>query len=163
MDLPLQQHVTSPLSRGQHTHTLTFGWPTSAISVYNEGQDKQRKCPKSKLTSPDSLLDALDDQGENRFHRGSSPIYVQQLAGDEACLVCAEENHGVPDVGWKTEAPHGRPAALVPIPNHLEHLRRQTAENTVSTCARADDVHRDALLGESDREITSQRLLRGFR
>src|SRR5437660_1448906 len=110
-----------------------------------------------------TLLDALDSQREDRLHRGSAAINVQQLAGDEARLVSAEENHGVADVGWQAEAPHGRPAALVPVLDHLEHLGRQPAEDAVVAGARTDDVHRDALLGESDREIASQRLLRGFR
>jgi hypothetical protein len=113
--------------------------------------------------TPRSLLDALDGQREDRLHRGSAAINVQQLAGDEARLVSAEENHGVADVGWQAEAPHGRPPALVPILDHLEHLGRQPAENTVVAGGRTDDVHRDALLGERDLEITSQRLLRGFR
>src|SRR6266478_3240380 len=113
--------------------------------------------------TPRSLLDALDGQREDRLHRGSAAINVQQLAGDEARLVSAEENHGVADVGWQAEAPHGRPAALVPVLDHLEHLGRQPAEDAVVAGARTDDVHRDALLGESDREIASQRLLRGFR
>jgi hypothetical protein len=61
---------------------------------------------------PRLLLDALDGQREDRLHRGSTAINVQQLAGDEARLVSAEENHGVADVGWQAEAPHGRPAPL---------------------------------------------------
>src|SRR5512142_882197 len=73
---------------------------------------------------PRLLLNALYGQREDRFHHGSAAINVQQLAGDEARLVSAEENHGVTDVGWQAEAPHGRPAALVPLLNHLEHLRR---------------------------------------
>ena len=59
-----------------------------------------------------SLLDALDGQREDRLHRRSAAINVQQLPGDEARLVGAEENHGVADIGWQAEAPHGRPAAL---------------------------------------------------
>src|SRR5689334_2905440 len=55
--------------------------------------------------TPRSLLDALDGQREDRLHRGSAAINVQQLAGDEARLVSAEENHGVADVGWQAEAP----------------------------------------------------------
>src|SRR5258705_881905 len=110
-----------------------------------------------------TLLDALDGQREDRLHRGSAAINVQQLAGNEARLVSAKENHGVAHVGWLAEAPHRRPAALVPVLDHLEHLGRQPAEDAIVAGARTDDVHRDALLGESDREITSQCLLRGFR
>src|ERR1700757_4358489 len=73
--------------------------------------------PSMISATPRLLLDALDGQREDRLHRGSAAINVQQLAGEEA----------------------------------------------VVAGARTDDVHRDALLGESDREITSQRLLRGFR
>src|SRR5207248_11758920 len=119
--------------------------------------------PARAAQRPESLLDALDGQREDRLHRRSTAINVQQLAGDEARLVSAEENHGVADVGWQAEAPHGRPAALMPVLDHLEHLGRQPAEDAVVAGARTDDVHGDALLGESDREITSQRLLRGFR
>src|SRR5438876_313728 len=119
--------------------------------------------PAQSSAMPRSLLDALDGQGEDRLHRRSTTINVQQLAGDEARLLSAEENHGVADVGWQAEAPHGRPAALMPVLDHLEHLGRQPAEDAVVAGARTDDVHCDALLGESDREITSQRLLRGFR
>src|SRR5213078_3209979 len=110
-----------------------------------------------------SLLNALDGQWEDRVHRGSSAINVQQLASDEARLVGAEKNNGIADVGWHSEAPHGRPAALVPVLDYLEYLGRQPAEDAVVAGARTDDIYRDALLGESDREITSQRLLRGFR
>src|SRR5438477_9521559 len=113
--------------------------------------------------TPRSLLDALDGQWEDRLHRRSTAINVQQLAGDEARLVSAEENHGVADVGWQAKAPHGRPAALMPVLDHLEHLGRQPAEDAVVAGAWTDHVHGDALLGEGDREITSQRLLRGFR
>src|ERR1700751_5265234 len=116
--------------------------------------------PSMISATPRLLLDALDGQRKDRLHRGSTTINVQQLASDEARLVSAEENHGVADVGWQAEAPHGRPAALVPVLNHLEHLGRQPAEDAVVAGARTDDVHRDALLGERDREITSQRLLR---
>ena len=38
-----------------------------------------------------SLLDALDGQREDRLHRGSAAINVQQLAGDEARLVSTEK------------------------------------------------------------------------
>src|SRR5436853_7891926 len=92
-------------------------------------------------STPRSLLDALDGQREDRIHRRSAAINVQQLAGDEARLVSAEENHGVADVGWHAEAPHGRPAALVPVLDHLEHLGRQTAEHAVIAGARTDDVN----------------------
>jgi hypothetical protein len=78
--------------------------------------------PSMISATPRSLLDALDGQREDRLHRGSAAINVQQLAGDEARLVSAEENHGVADVGWQAEAPHGCPAALVPVLDHLEHL-----------------------------------------
>src|SRR5579862_525570 len=97
-----------------------------------------------------SLLDALDGQREDRLHRRSATINVQQLAGDEARLVSAEENHGIADVGWQAEAPHGRPAALVPVLNHLEYLGRQPAEDAVVAGTRTDDVDRDAFWGESD-------------
>jgi len=47
-------------------------------------------------------------------------------------LACqCKKNHGVADVGWQAEAPHGRPAALVPVLDHLEHLGRQPAEDAV--------------------------------
>ena len=39
----------------------------------------------------------------------------------------------------------GVPAALVPVLNHLEHLGRQPAEDTVVTGARTDDVYRQTL------------------
>src|SRR5207302_8864193 len=113
--------------------------------------------PSMISATPRSLLDALDGQREDRIHRGSAAINVQQLAGDKARLVGAEENHGVADVGWHAEAPHGRPAALVPVLDHLEHLGRQTAEYAVIAGARTDDVNCNTLLRESDREITSQR------
>ena len=73
--------------------------------------------------TPGSLLDALDGQRKDRLHHRSAAINVQQLAGDEARLVSAQENHGIADVGWRAEAPHGRPAAFVPVLDHLEHLR----------------------------------------
>ena len=38
-----------------------------------------------------SLLDALDGQREDRLHRGSAAINVQQLTGDEARLVSTEK------------------------------------------------------------------------
>jgi len=119
--------------------------------------------PSMISATPRLLLDALDGQREDRLHGGSTTINVQQLAGDEARLVSAEENHRVADVGWQAKAPQGSPAALVPVFDHLEHLRGQSTEDAVVAGARTDDVHRDALLGESNREITSQRLLRGFR
>src|SRR5437879_12619717 len=64
--------------------------------------------PSMISATPRSLLDALDGQREDWLHRGSAAINVQQLAGDEARLVSAEENHGVAAVGWLAEANHGR-------------------------------------------------------
>src|SRR5438309_4426310 len=51
--------------------------------------------PSMISATPRSLLDALDGQREDWLHHGSAAINVQQLAGDEARLVSAEENHGV--------------------------------------------------------------------
>src|SRR5438874_5219985 len=89
--------------------------------------------PSMSSATPRSLLDALYGQREDRLHRRSAAIDVQQLARDEARLVSAEENHGIADVGWLAEAPHRRPSALVPVLNHLEHLGRQPAEDAVVT------------------------------
>jgi hypothetical protein len=137
-------------------------WSLPLIQTHTT-QGRELLPTTSLATKRRGLLDALDGQREDRLHGGSAAINVQQLAGDEARLVSAEEDHGVADIGWHAEAPHGRPAALVPVLDHLEYLGRQPAEDAVVAGARADDVHRDALLSESDREITSQRLLRGFR
>src|SRR5436309_9294518 len=52
--------------------------------------------------TPSSLLNALDGQWEDRLHRGSDAINVQQLASDEARLVSAEENNGIADVAAGT-------------------------------------------------------------
>jgi len=49
--------------------------------------------------TPRSLFDALDGQRKDRVHQRSAAINVQQLAGDEACLVRAEEGYGVANVG----------------------------------------------------------------
>src|SRR6201988_1231283 len=95
----------------------------SLIATSHGGRGPRWSFAPSLLSAaPRSLLDALDGQREARVHRGSDAINVQQLAGDESRLVSAEENHGVADVGWQAEAPHGRPAALVPVLDHLEHL-----------------------------------------
>ena len=88
--------------------------------------------------TPRLLLDALDGQREDWLHGGSTTINVQQLAGDEARLVSAEENHRVADVGWPAEAPHGRPAAFVPVLDHLEHVRGQSTEDAVVAGARTN-------------------------
>src|ERR1700758_5339539 len=85
--------------------------------------------PSMMIATRRLLLDALDGQWEDRLHRRGAAINVQQLAGDEARLVSAQKNHSVADVGWQAEAPHGRPAALVPVLDHLEHLGRQPAED----------------------------------
>src|SRR5579864_6915039 len=63
--------------------------------------------PSMMIATHRSLLDALDGQWEDRLYRRGSAINVEQLAGDEARLVSAQENHGVADVGWQAEAPHG--------------------------------------------------------
>src|SRR5438445_11693918 len=119
-------------------------WKRSCGSVLNP-----RTHARADFTSV--LLDALDGQREDRVHRGSAAINVQQLAGDAACLVSAKENHGVADVCWQAEAPHGRPAALVPVLDHLEHLSRQPAEDAVVAGSWTDDVRRDTRLGVSYR------------
>jgi hypothetical protein len=66
---------------------------------------------------PYRLLDALDGQRKDRFHHRSTAIHEEQLTSDETRLVSAEENHSVTYIGWEAEAPHGRPAALVPVLN----------------------------------------------
>ena len=69
----------------------------------------------------------LGRQGEDRLHHGSPSIQVEQLAGNETRLVSAEECHGIAYFGWYSKGPHGCPAALVLVPDHLEHLGRQPA------------------------------------
>src|SRR5207244_9851407 len=69
------------------------------IATFHAGQvPRWSFTPGMSSATPRSLLDALDGQREDRLHRRSTAINVQQLAGDEARLVSAEENHGVADV-----------------------------------------------------------------
>ena len=58
----------------------------------------ERVAPSLFSAAPRPLFDALDGQPEDRLHDGSTTINVQQLAGDEASLVSAEENHRVTDI-----------------------------------------------------------------
>src|SRR5437016_13056855 len=159
----MKVHHGEDRDRGMQVHERGVRGPSLIATSHGGRVPRWSFAPSMISATPRSLLDALNGQREDRLHRGSATINVQQLAGDEARLVSAEENYGVADVGWQAEAPHGRPAALVPVLDHLEQLGRQPAEEAVVAGARTGDGDRDALLGETDREITSQRLFRGFR
>jgi hypothetical protein len=87
------------------------------------------------------------------------------LASDEARLVSAEENHGVADVGWQAETPHGCPAALVPVLNPELYaisaaviLRRLSAQNSISPypAKTIDDLELDDKVYKPDFEITTR-------
>src|SRR5437868_756409 len=70
-------------------------------------------------------------------------------------------NMTVPNIAWRADTAHRRPATLVPGSDGLEHLGRQPAHHAVVGGAGTNDIHGDATTAQRDREIAHQRILRG--
>src|SRR5260370_41021351 len=85
--------------------------------------------------------DALDIKMHVAVDERCAAIGIDRLAGNEACLVGAQECHGVAYIGRRAHAAEWRPAALVPGLNPLAPRFRQRVHDAVVNSIWTHRIH----------------------
>ncbi len=75
-------------------------------------------------------LAPLDVERQDGVHDRSPPIHMEDLAGNKARFIHAQQHDGVADIFRGAQPTHWGPAALVPGSNRLLDLLRQNAQDT---------------------------------
>ncbi|SRR5713101_5399562 len=97
-----------------------------AVRTDNPDSERPRRAlrasgPLDCLVRPPFLSAQLNFEREDGIHDGYPPVHVDGLSGDEAGFAHAQQHDRVPDIAWRADTAHRRPATLVPGSDGLEH------------------------------------------
>jgi ASPIC/UnbV protein/VCBS repeat protein len=112
-------------------------------------------------------LSSLYLKRQHCVHDRRPTVHVQDLPGNEARFIHAQEHHGVADISRGAQTSHRGPATLVPGPNRvLDRLRQDTQDASLDHVGRAKDATRadavdsDATWRQGHRKVPNERVQR---